>query len=175
MKKGDNHKLMHPDMGKLAKQYSPLPGSPGDTMDPKNATSQSPIGSVQAPSIYNDHHQNYSQMNIVDVAKVSPSGTGNTPMGRGLNTGTVGFAQSPTQLAPAPQLEMAQYNSGPGTQNKVQSPMGPTGMPAPILGNMAMMEGTNQPANKLGFSGVPQPSGTTPTKVARTKRQGGKA
>ena len=65
MKKGDNHKLMHPDMGKLAKQYSPLPGSPGDTMDPKNATSQSPIGSVQAPSIYNDHHQNYSQMNIV--------------------------------------------------------------------------------------------------------------
>ena len=173
MKKGDNHKLMHPDMGKLAKQYSALPGSPGDTMDPKNATSQSPTGSVQAPSIYNDHHQNYSQMNIVDVTKVSPSGTGNMPMGRGLNTGTMGFAKSPTQLAPTSQLEMAQYNSGPGTQNKVKSPMGPTGMPTPVTGNMAMMQGTNQPANLLGFTGQPEPSGKTAQKLNAPKKKGG--
>ena len=56
-KKGDNHTLIDPRMKNMAMGYSALPGSAPNTMDPRNVTSQAPIGSVEAQSLYGDYAQ----------------------------------------------------------------------------------------------------------------------
>ena len=94
---------------------------------------------------------------------------GTTPIGTGNNRDPYGLLPHPS----VEQLEMVAGNR-PGEMNKATNPyLGLTGMPAPMNGNMAMMQGTNQPANLLGFTGQPEPSGKTAQKLNAPKKKGG--
>ncbi len=151
----------------------PIPGAdqkPSNMLsDPRNSltlktpdTSQFLYGDMKTPNI--------NPGATIDPAGVAHSGLkGTTPMGIGKNTAPYGVQPHPS----AEQLEMVAGNR-PGEQNKATNPyIGLTGLPVPMNGNMAMMQGTNQPANLLGFTGQAEPSGKTPQKLNAPKKKGG--
>ena len=98
MKKGDNHKMMDPRMGMIAKQNAVVPGGP-QNFNPINVTVNSDNQSVQAKGIYNDFDQNYAQMGtgMVNPQMVQNSGLAqNMPMGQKNNAGIpFGMQQQP--------------------------------------------------------------------------------
>ena len=156
MKKGDNHKMMDPRMGNIAKQNSVMPGGPQNN-NPMNVTSNSDGQSVQANSIYNDFPQNYPQMG---TGTVNPEGIGPSQllkqagqpfvMGQGKNAqAPYGMQQQPDTSGSGPNTDMmesmrlAQYADLKGLPGGA---MGLQGMPA-IPGGL--------PGNMQGTSGVP--------------------
>tara|TARA_R100001224_G_C4025912_1_gene150974 strand:+ start:2167 stop:2742 length:576 start_codon:yes stop_codon:yes gene_type:complete len=178
--------LLGPNEGKVARatlpstgipgvqaNQQPIPGAPqkGNVLsDPRNAltlktpdTSQYPYGDGTTTAI--------NPGETIDPAVVAHSGLpGTAPLGLGKNKQPYGMQGH----LPAEQLEMVAGNR-PGEMNKATNPyLGLTGMPAPINGDMARMEGgTNQPANRLGFTGQPEPSGKTAKKLNAPKKKGG--
>ena len=175
--------LLGPKEGKVARTTLPSTGIPGVQAN------QQPIpGADQKPSNMLGHPHNALTLQTPDTSKY-PYGDGNTPptnpgatilpekvahsglpgpnpLGTGKNARPYGM----TAIAPPQQLEAVAGNRV-GEFNKATNPyLGITGMPAPITGNMAMMEGgTNQPANPLGFTGNAQnPPGSIRKKIAKT-------
>ena len=164
--------LLGPNEGKVARatlpstgipgvqaNQQPIPGAPqkGNVLsDPRNALTLKTPDTSQYP--YGDGTPPPTNAGVtIDPAAVAHSGLpGTAPLGLGKNKQPYGMQGHP----PAEQLEMVTGNR-PGEKNKAHNGYMVLGMPGtPINGNMAVMEGTNQPANRLGFEGIPQPSGT---------------
>ena len=76
MSKGENHKMMDPRMGMIAKQNAVMPGGPQNN-NPMNVTSNSDNQLVTSKSIYNDFDQNYAQMG---TGIVNPEGVQTSPL-----------------------------------------------------------------------------------------------
>jgi len=180
MNKGDNHKMMDPRMGMIAKQNSVMPGGPQNN-NPMNVTSNTDNQLVTAKSIYNDFPQNYPQMG---TGVVNPEGIQNSgllqfnPMGQQLNAQPFNMQQQPDASGNSPftdQMEstrLAQYAMDRGLP---PSAMGLTGMPAIPGGMPGDMPGTSGPQLMPGMPGesgmIP---GSTPQKVNQKKKRGNK-
>ena len=125
-----------------AKQLSNLPGGPENT-NPMNmrASGGEATPTVGGPSIYNDHNQNgaYFQMGTghLDPTQYTPTGTSNTPMGVGNNSGFYYGKQD--QVAPNAQEPMEGMRQAQEAANRglMANPfLGMTGSPAVIPGAM---------------------------------------
>lgn len=180
MHKGENHKMMDPRMGMIAKQNAVIPGGP-ENNNPMNVTSNSDNQMVQSKSIYNDFPQNYPQMGtgVVNPEGVQPSGLLQfNPLGQRLNSQPFNMQQQPDASGNSPftdQMEssrLAQYAMERGLP---PSAMGLTGMPAIPGGMPNDMPGTNGPPLMPGMPGeagmIP---GSTPQKVNQKKKRGKK-
>lgn len=180
MSKGDNHKMMDPRMGAIAKQNAVMPGGP-ENNNPMNVTSNSDNQMVTSKSIYNDYPQNYPQMG---TGVVNPEGIQTStlpqfhPLGQKLNGQPFNMQQQPDASGNSPftdQMEsnrLAQYAMERGLP---PSAMGLTGMPAIPGGMPSDMPGTSGPQLMPGMPGeagmIP---GSTPQKVNQKKKRGNK-
>jgi len=183
MNKGDNHKMMDPRMGNIAKQNAVMPGGPQNN-NPMNVTVNSDNQSVQANSIYNDFPQNYPQMG---TGMLNPEGVGASQllsqvgqpfvMGQGKN-GQVpyGMQQQPDTSGSGPNTDMmesmrlAQYADMKGLPGGA---MGLQGMPAVPGGLPGDMPGTSGVPLMQGSPSAEMTPGSTPQKVGQ-KKKGGK-
>ena len=152
MKKGDNHKMMDPRMGMIAKQNAVVPGGP-QNFNPINVTVNSDNQSVQTKSIYNDFDQNYSQMGTgaINPEYVSPSellsqkGQNFVAM-RGNNDGAAyGLQQQPDTMGSSPNTDL---------------------MESMRLGEYAKREGL--PGGAMGLQGMPAVPGALPGDMGGT-------
>jgi len=179
MSKGENHKMMDPRMGMIAKQNSVMPGGPQNN-NPMNVTSNSDNQMVTAESIYRDFPQNYPQMG---TGLVNPEGVQTSklpqfhPLGQRLNSQPYNMQQQFDTSGNSPitdQAEssrLAQYAMQKGMP---PSAMGLTGMPAIPGGFPGDAPGTSGPQLMPGSPGeagmIP---GSTPQKLNQ-KKKGGK-
>ena len=181
MSKGDNHKMMDPRMGAIAKQNAVMPGGP-ENNNPMNVTSNSDNQLVTSRSIYNDYPQNYAQMGtgVVNPEEIQTSKVPQfNPLGQKLNGGQpFNMQQQPDASGNSPftdQMEsnrLAQYAMERGLP---PSAMGLTGMPAIPGGMPSDMPGTSGPPLMPGMPGeagmIP---GSTPQKINQKKKRGNK-
>jgi len=183
MNKGDNHKMMDPRMGNIAKQNAVMPGGPQNN-NPMNVTNNSDGQSVQANSIYNDFPQNYAQMG---TGMLNPEGVGPSQLlsqagqpfvvGQGKN-GQVpyGMQQQPDTSGSGPNTDMmesmrlAPYADMKGLPGGA---MGLQGMPAVPGGLPGNMPGTSGVPLMQGTPSAEMVPGSTPQKVGQ-KKKGGK-
>lgn len=172
MKKGDNHKMMDPRMGNIAKQNAVMPGGPEG--NPYSVIQSNGQG-VQTSSLYGDYVQNYPQMgDMLNPEMIPPSGLQqNMPVGRGKNAqAPYGMQQQPDTRPVVPTTDvMESMRLGMGVQEGLpRGAMGYQGMPAipgAIPGQMPGMGGQMLPTLD---SMVP---GSSPQKTGQ-KKKGGK-
>ena len=125
-----------------AKTLSNLPGGPENT-NPMNMRASGSEGTpaVGGASIYNDHNQNgaYFQMGTghLDPTQFAPTGTSNTPLGVGNNSGSYyGQQQQPSPNAQEPMEGMRQAQEAANRGLMANPFLGMTGSPAVIPGAM---------------------------------------
>lgn len=184
----ENALMLDPNRAKIAKNMAVLPGGPGqlgENNNPMNVTSIGPQSASMENGIsrhpYGDTGANYRQMgaDIVNPMMVQNSGLPqNFPVGgRGFQAQTpYGMQNQPDTKGAAPvtdMMEASRYNMSPMMQDKPQSAMGLTGLPAqPAPGAFpSQMPGTNGPGF-LPTEGSGMVPGSTPQKI--TKKKGGK-
>ena len=183
MNKGDNHKMMDPRMGMIAKQNAVVPGGP-ENFNPINVTANTDGQQVKAKSIYNDFDQNYPQMGtgMVNPEGMPPSqllrekgqnyvamrgNNGSAPYGLQQQPDTMG-SSSNTDLMES--MRLGQYAKQQGLPGGA---MGLAGMPA-IPGSLpGDMGGTTGMPLMKGYSSAEMVPGSTPQKLNQ-KKKGGK-
>ena len=184
----ENSIKLDPTREKIAKNMSVLPGSPGNlgqNNDPSNVLSVGPqMASLDGVSKhpYGDSGAKYRQMgaDVLNPMMVPHSPLQqNTPIAaRGLNANVpYGMQQQPPTQGNNPMTDMmeaSRYNMAAAMQDKPQSAMGLTGLPAqPAPGAFPSdMPGTSGPMLMAADPSASMVPGSSPQKVNQKKKGG---